>query len=79
MTALTLNTHHELKGITAFDDQHRKPMQDYADKLADAAGAGLDLETARRYARGSFALGLLLLGMPDEDDEEEEGPDEAED
>ena len=45
-------------------------MTDYTDKLADAMGEGLDLESARQYACGSFALGLLLLGVEDEEEEE---------
>jgi hypothetical protein len=31
-------------------------MRDYADKLADALGAGYDTYTATLYARGSFRL-----------------------
>ena len=49
-------------------------MTDYTDKLADAAGEGLDLESARHYARGSFALGLLLLGVTEEEEEAIEPP-----
>lgn len=47
-------------------------MSDYADKLAEAAGEGLDLESARRYAGGSFALGLLLLGVTNGEGEEDQ-------
>jgi len=45
-------------------------MTDYTDKLADAMGEGFDADAARRYACSSFALGLLLLGIEDEDEEE---------
>lgn len=38
-------------------------MTDYTDKLAEAAGEGLDLESARHYARGSFALGCCCWGL----------------
>jgi len=51
MTATTLNTHHELIGLTAFEDQHQKEI--------------------REHARNSLALGLLLLGIPDEEKTEE--------
>jgi len=58
--------------------------RDYADKLADALGAGFNSGTARAYAGGAFALRrrhrarrfalLLLRGSPRsvEPDEEEE-------
>lgn len=72
VTAATLNAHHFLVGLTTFNRQ--RFMTEYADKLADAMGEGLDSDSARQYAGGSFALGLLLLGMPE--DEEDEATDE---
>jgi hypothetical protein len=65
--------------------------RDYADKLAEAMGAGFDSCTARTYAGGSFALRRLRARRhpsarrapwprpdPEEDEEEEEETDEEE-
>jgi len=52
---------------------------DYADKLADAMGEGVDSFNARRYARGSMRLRRFRAedldpAEPDEDDDRK--PDE---
>ncbi|HEY3897382.1 MAG TPA: hypothetical protein VGM54_02150 [Chthoniobacter sp.] len=47
-------------------------MRDYADKLADAAGAGYDSYTAMLYARGSFRLAALRPPRPIRRSEDED-------
>jgi len=55
--------------------------RDYADRLADAMGEGLDSFTARLYARGSRPLRHFLAvdRRPVDPDDEEEDDEDADD
>ena len=46
-------------------------MSDYGDKMAEAAGEGLDYDARRAYAGGSMRLSRFLGECRDDDDDEE--------